>query len=151
MSQNLGSPPLVTQCHTFSTPSSPLKCDVIYGCPLSWLTSHSGQVVRNPDRSWWHLHTSLKLFWPQTMAPCTPTSLFYVNILYRPTVLYDVACLYYQTLERTYLTSSIIWRAFCGRCPTVWNTIICNPGVTYITVAVKGQLTTSPSTHWCCH
>ena len=26
---------LVTQCHTSSTPSPPLTCDVIYGCPLS--------------------------------------------------------------------------------------------------------------------
>ena len=25
---------LVTQCHTFSTPSAPLTRDVIYGCPL---------------------------------------------------------------------------------------------------------------------
>ena len=24
---------------------------------------------RNPDRSWWHRHTSLNLFWPQPMAP----------------------------------------------------------------------------------
>ena len=33
ISQNLGSlPPLVTQCHTSSTP---LTCDVIYGCPLT--------------------------------------------------------------------------------------------------------------------
>ena len=35
MSQNLGSLPLVTQCHTSSTPFAPLTCDVIYGCPLS--------------------------------------------------------------------------------------------------------------------
>ena len=33
MSQNLGSP-LVTQCHTLSTPSASLTCDVICGCPL---------------------------------------------------------------------------------------------------------------------
>ena len=26
-------PPLATQCHT-SSPSTPLSCDVIYGCPL---------------------------------------------------------------------------------------------------------------------
>ena len=45
------SPPLVTQCHTSSTPSALLTCDVIYGCPLitlfisrhGWLTWHSGQ------------------------------------------------------------------------------------------------------------
>ena len=36
MSQNLGSlPPLVIQCHTSSTPSAPLTCDVIYGWPLN--------------------------------------------------------------------------------------------------------------------
>ena len=29
------SPPLVTQCHTSSTPSALLTCDVIYGCPLN--------------------------------------------------------------------------------------------------------------------
>ena len=28
-------------------------------------------LARNPDRSWWHRHTSLKIFWPQRMAPCT--------------------------------------------------------------------------------
>ena len=36
---------------------------------LTWL---SGKVVigpRNPERSWWHRHTSLKLFWPRPMAP----------------------------------------------------------------------------------
>ena len=26
-------------------------------------------LARNPDRSWWHHHTSLKLFWSQPMAP----------------------------------------------------------------------------------
>ena len=25
-------------------------------------------LARNPDRSWWHRHTSLKLFWPQHMS-----------------------------------------------------------------------------------
>ena len=25
--------------------------------------------TRNPDRSWWHRYTTLKLFWPQPMAP----------------------------------------------------------------------------------
>ena len=35
MSQNLRSlPSLVTQCHTSSTPSAPLTCDVIYGYSL---------------------------------------------------------------------------------------------------------------------
>ena len=28
-------------------------------------------LYRNPDGSWWHRHTSLKLFWPQPMAPWT--------------------------------------------------------------------------------
>ena len=28
-------------------------------------------LARNPDRSWWHSHTSLKLFWPYPMAPLT--------------------------------------------------------------------------------
>ena len=28
-------------------------------------------LARNPDRSWWHRHTSLELFWPQTLAPWT--------------------------------------------------------------------------------
>ena len=28
-------------------------------------------LARNPDRSWWHRHVSLKLFWPQPMAPWT--------------------------------------------------------------------------------
>ena len=28
-------------------------------------------LARNPDRSWWHHHTSLKLFWPQPMASWT--------------------------------------------------------------------------------
>ena len=28
-------------------------------------------LARNPDRSWWPRHTSLKLFWPQPMAPWT--------------------------------------------------------------------------------
>ena len=27
--------PLVTQCHSSSTPSAPLMCDVIYGWPLT--------------------------------------------------------------------------------------------------------------------
>jgi hypothetical protein len=26
-------------------------------------------LARNPDRSWWHRHTSLKLSWPPPMAP----------------------------------------------------------------------------------
>ena len=26
-------------------------------------------LARNPDRSWWHHHTTLKLVWPQPMAP----------------------------------------------------------------------------------
>ena len=35
MSQNFGSLlSLVTQCHTSSTPTPPLKCDLFYGCPL---------------------------------------------------------------------------------------------------------------------
>ena len=35
--------------------------------PLSLATYSRGKwpLVRNPDRSWWHRHTSLKLFWPQ--------------------------------------------------------------------------------------
>ena len=28
-------------------------------------------LARNPERSWWHRHTSLKFFWPQPMAPWT--------------------------------------------------------------------------------
>ena len=28
-------------------------------------------LARNPDRSWWNTHTSLKLFWLQPMAPWT--------------------------------------------------------------------------------
>ena len=28
-------------------------------------------LARNPDRSWWHCHTSLRLFWPQPMTPWT--------------------------------------------------------------------------------
>ena len=41
MSQNLGSlPPLVTQCHTSSTPSAPLMRDVIYGYTLN----HPGYI-----------------------------------------------------------------------------------------------------------
>ena len=34
-------------------------------------------LARNPDRSWWHRHTSLKLFWPQPMASWT-TGLSYL-------------------------------------------------------------------------
>ena len=32
-------------------------------------------LARNPDRSWWYHHTSLKLFWPQPMAPWTAGSI----------------------------------------------------------------------------
>ena len=28
-------------------------------------------LARNLDRSWWHRHTSLKIFWPQPLAPWT--------------------------------------------------------------------------------
>ena len=28
-------------------------------------------LARNQDRSWWHRHISLKVFWPQPMAPWT--------------------------------------------------------------------------------
>ena len=28
-------------------------------------------LARNPNRSWWHRHTSPKLFWPQPLAPWT--------------------------------------------------------------------------------
>ena len=33
----------------------------------------SREISRNPDRNWWHRHTSVKLFffWPQPMAPWT--------------------------------------------------------------------------------
>jgi hypothetical protein len=31
-------------------------------------------LARNPVRSWWHCHTSLKLFWPQPMDPWTTGS-----------------------------------------------------------------------------
>ena len=31
-------------------------------------------LARNRDRSWWHRHNSLKLFWPQPMAPWTTGS-----------------------------------------------------------------------------
>ena len=46
MSQNLGSlpPPIVTQCHTSSTPSAPLTCDVIYDAPL-FLISDDLQIL----------------------------------------------------------------------------------------------------------
>ena len=27
-------------------------------------------LARNPDKSWWHRNTSLKLSWPQPVAPC---------------------------------------------------------------------------------
>ena len=39
----------------------------------TWLKWHSGHVTlaRNPDRSCWHCHTSLKLFWLQPMASWT--------------------------------------------------------------------------------
>ena len=37
-----------------------------------WLgTRGKWPFARNPDRSWWHRHSSLKLFWPQIMAPWT--------------------------------------------------------------------------------
>ena len=39
-------------------------------------------LFRNPDRSWWHRHTSLKLFWPQPMAPWTTgQKLFWPQLL----------------------------------------------------------------------
>jgi hypothetical protein len=35
-----------------------------------WLkTRGKWPLARNPERSWWHRHTSLKLFWPQPMPP----------------------------------------------------------------------------------
>ena len=34
-------------------------------------TQDKWPLARNPDRSWWHCHTSLKVFWPQSMAPWT--------------------------------------------------------------------------------
>ena len=37
----------------------------------TWLTPCEGPLTRNLDRSWWHRHTSLKLFWPQSMVSCT--------------------------------------------------------------------------------
>ena len=48
-------PPLVTQCQTSSTPSDPLTCDVIYGCPLLvfWFC-HWERF-----RTWWYISTIL--------------------------------------------------------------------------------------------
>ena len=45
----------------------------IISCIISRLTWHSrcGLVARNPDRSWWHRHTSIRFIWSQSMAPCT--------------------------------------------------------------------------------
>ena len=31
---------------------------------------------KNPDRSWFHLHTSVNLFWSQPMAPSTSAAAY---------------------------------------------------------------------------
>ena len=42
-------PPVVTQCHTSSTPSAPLMCDVIYGShPTPLLNPVTGTQESNP-------------------------------------------------------------------------------------------------------
>ena len=40
---------------------------------LNKITPNKGKwpLARNPDKSWWHRHTSLNLFWPQPIAPWT--------------------------------------------------------------------------------
>ena len=37
-------------------------------------------LARDPDRSWCHLHTSVKLFWLLPMAPWTVTKKFYTSV-----------------------------------------------------------------------
>ena len=39
-------------------------------------------LARNPDRSWWHHHTSTKLFWSQPMAPCMPKNKIKITFSY---------------------------------------------------------------------
>ena len=52
-------PPLVTQCHTSSTPSPPLMCDVMYGWPH--VVQYPLILAYNPLQSTGFTHTSLSL------------------------------------------------------------------------------------------
>ena len=69
-----------------------LKCECF---PYLWITNfhHARETVMvsdifglqkslcfvlNPDRSWWHRHTNLKLFRPKSMSPCK------TDVLYHP-------------------------------------------------------------------
>ena len=66
----LGSSSAVSKCQEIC--AQPKDHFIITNIISDWRDTHSKwPLARNPDRSWWHHHISLKLFWPQPMAPWT--------------------------------------------------------------------------------